>query len=70
MPIKFRLDEIMKQKHLTYEQVNKGANVSTSTLYNMRRNRQRQVGVDVMGRLIDFFDCDPGELIVRVKDEH
>jgi len=65
MPIKFKLDEIMIERGLTYEDVSQGAKVSTNTLYKMRRNQQKQVGVGVMGRLLDFLDCEPNDLIER-----
>lgn len=67
MPIKFRLKELMHERGVTFKQVSEGAGVSTNTLYNMRENKQKQIGVDIIGRLLDYFDCEPGELIVRIK---
>lgn len=68
MPIKFKLKELMKEHDVTFEELSRQARVSTNTLYNMRENKQKHVGVDVIGRILDFFDCEPGDLIVRVKN--
>lgn len=68
MPIRFRLKELMTERGVTFEDVSQGARVSTNTLYKLRENKQRQVGVEVVGRLLDFFDCEANELIVRIKN--
>lgn len=67
MSIRFRLKELMKERDVTFEELSRKAQVSTNTLYNMRENRQKHVGVEVIGRILDFFDCEPNDLIVRVK---
>ena len=63
--IEFRLRELKEKKGLTYREISKGAGVSTNTLYKMMRNQQKQIGVGVLGRLLDFFDCEPNDLIIR-----
>jgi len=68
MPVKFRLKELMAEREATFEDVSQGARVSTNTLYKMRENKQKQIGIEVIGRLLDFFNCEPGDLIVRVKN--
>lgn len=68
MPMKFRLKELMEERGLTYEVVSEGAQVSTSILYSMRKNKQKQVGVAVIGRILDFLDCEPNDLMIRVKN--
>lgn len=68
MPIKFRLKELMKERGVTFEELSQAAHVSTSTLYNLRENKQKHVGIEVIGRLLDFFNCQPNDLIIRVKD--
>lgn len=69
MPIKFRLKELMKERDVTFKELNQDTGISTGTLYNIRENRQKMIGVDVLGRLLDFFDCNPNELIVRTSDQ-
>lgn len=70
MPIKFRLKELMSERGTTFEEVSRGAHVSTNTLYNLRENRQKQVGVEVIGRLLDYFDCQPNDLMIRVPGQN
>jgi DNA-binding Xre family transcriptional regulator len=68
MPIKFRLKELMLERGVTFEELSRGARVSTNTLYTLRENKQKHVGIEVIGRLLDFFDCQPNDLIIRTKE--
>ncbi len=64
----FRLKELMKEKAVTYRQVSDGAEVSTNTVYKLVKDKQKMIGLDVLERLLDYFDCDLNELIVIVPD--
>lgn len=68
MPVKFRLKELMTERGVTFKELNRDTGISTGTLYNIRENRQKMVGVDVIGRLLDFFNCEANDLIVRIKN--
>lgn len=70
MATEFRLKDIMDEKGLTYRKVSTEADVSTNTLYKMAKNKLKMVGVDVIDRLCDYLDCEPGDLIVRVRNGH
>lgn len=68
--LKFRVAELMKEKGVTYREVSKGAKVSTSSLYKIVKGKQKMIGVDVLERLLLFFDCSPCDLLVLENEAH
>ena len=73
MTTQFRLRELMAQKAritglpCTYEIIRTATGISLNTLSTIANNKIKRVSVDVIDGLLDFFDCEPGDLIVRVK---
>lgn len=65
--LRFLLKKLMEEKGATYRQVSEGAKISTSTLQKVANNQN--VETDVIDRLLNYFDCEPNDLIVRVKGE-
>jgi putative transcriptional regulator len=74
MAIQFRLRELMAEytrktgQPCTYETIHKAKQISPNTLSKVARNKIEMVGVSVLDRLCEFFDCEPGDLIVRVRE--
>lgn len=68
MQLKFRLDEIMSELGLSYQKLSQGADVSTSILYKICHNKQRQIDLGVMGRILDFTGLRVDDLII-IEDE-
>jgi DNA-binding Xre family transcriptional regulator len=68
MAVKIQLKQIMADRGLTYRQVSQGANVSTSILSKINHEQQKMIALDVIDRLTDYLECEPGELIVKVKE--
>lgn len=62
--LKFRIKELMREKHVTYRQVSEGASVSTNTLYKLATGKQKMIGLDVIERLLRYFGCRPNDLMV------
>lgn len=73
MAIQFRLKELIAKKEremgkrLTYEIIYNETGISPNTLSTMATNKIKMVGVSVISRLLDYFDCEPGDLIAKVK---
>jgi putative transcriptional regulator len=73
MPIQFRLRELMAEKarvtgqSVTYETIYEAKQISPNTLSKMARNKLNKVGINTIDDLCDYFNCEPGDLIVRVK---
>ncbi len=73
--IKFELKRLIfewQQSHntgLTYRQLAEQTDLSLSTIYLVANNKSKQIGVETIEKLCRFFDCEPGELIIRVEFE-
>lgn len=66
MNAKYRLKNLMEDAGVTFRQVSAGANISLSTLNKISHNEN--VEMEVIDRLLTFFDCEPGDLIIRVRN--
>lgn len=75
MGLQFRLRELMAKREretgqpCTYETIQEETGISPNTLSTMANNKIKMVGISVLFRLLGYFDCEPGDLIVRVKAE-
>lgn len=71
--IQFRLRELMAQREretgepCTYESIHKTTRISPNTLSTMANNKIKMIGISVLVRLLDYFDCEPGDLIIKEK---
>ena len=68
--MQFRLKELMKEKGVTYRQLSVDANVSTSTLNKMIQDDPKPVQSDVIERLLEYFNCEPNDLIMIVPGDN
>ena len=65
-----RLRELMAEKSrldgskVTYQQVQSATGISPSTLSRLASGQSKRVDLAVVERLCDYFDCDPGDLLV------
>lgn len=71
MAIRFQLKELIARKEretgkrLTYKIIHSETGISPNTLSTMATNKINMVGVSVISRLLDYFDCEPGDLIIK-----
>ena len=69
--IKFRLKELMAEKErvegrrITFRVVQAETGISANTLVRIGKQNMKQIGVGTMSRLLEYFDCGAGDLIVR-----
>lgn len=76
--LQFRIRELMAERGrltgepVTYDTVNQATGISPNTLSLLSRGKHRMVGISVIERLLDYFACDVGELMVynREGDGH
>lgn len=68
--LQFRLRELMATKErrtgesVTYAAINDETGISPNTLSSMATGQMKMVGLSVIERLLDYFDCAVGDLIV------
>ena len=55
-------------RRITYDDILARTNVSKNTLTRLANGRADGVSMSVMGRLCDYFDCQPGDLFVYVRE--
>jgi putative transcriptional regulator len=68
--VQFRLKELMAEterrsgQRVTYRGISEATGLSTNTLTLMAQNKLKQVGLSTIARLCDYFECEPGTLMV------
>jgi len=66
MPIRFRLAELLRARHVTPYRLAKDTGLALSTVYRMTRARPGVITWATLERLCEYLDVAPGDLIVRV----
>lgn len=73
--LRWRLRELMGRKEtetgkrVTYQTITEATNISPNTLSLLATGKAKQVGISTITGLLEFFNCEPNDLIVRVKGE-
>ena len=68
--IKFRIAELIAEKerktgeNLTYAVIYEKTGISPNTLSKMAQGKAKMIGVSTLSRLLDYFGCEVGGLIV------
>ena len=66
--IKSKIPEMMEKQRVNATGLMREANISYSTAYHLSKGKLgTQISFDVLEKLCEFFDCEVGELLVRVK---
>lgn len=74
MSIEFRLKELIaikerqEKRKITYRLINGETGINMNTLTAMSNNNMEMVGLSTIDRLCQFFSCEPGDLIIRIKE--
>ena len=72
--IQCRLRELMaakgrrERRRITYDDILAEVGVNKSTLTRLANDRADLVGISVIDRLCEYFDCQPGDLFVYTRD--
>jgi len=64
MKFKNNFKQLQEESGLSIIEIAKRTNISQDILYKMRNNSYYNVKFDIITQLCDFFNCEPGELIV------
>ena len=73
--IQWRLRELMATKgrlerqRITYGDIQRETGINKNTLTRLTNDRAGMVGISVIDRLCDYFDCQPGDLLVYVRED-
>ena len=64
--IKFRLKELLDAKGVSMYRLSKDTGIAYQTLWKLEKGRSYRLGFDVLEKISDRLDCEPGELFVKV----
>ena len=65
----FRLKEIRNMRELSQNQLAVKINMSPTNLQRYEQGRVRSIPFETLELFCDALDCEPGDLIVRVKND-
>jgi putative transcriptional regulator len=65
--IKFRLREILEERGRTVYWLWKQTGIRYATVWQMANGEATRVNLDVLDRICEALECEPGDLLVRVK---
>lgn len=66
--IEMRLNELLQERSRTLYWLAKQANVRYATVWNLSRGETGRLSIEVLDRICETLDCQPGDLLVRVTD--
>ena len=67
--IKVRLRELAEAKGYTRSTLSAATHISYPTVLLFWNDNVKKIDVDILDRLCEFLNCEPGDLIQRVPDE-
>jgi len=74
MAIRWRIRELMGRRYAktgkkeTYKTITEATGISPNTLSALATGNAQQVGISTIERLLEYFDCEPNDLMVRVAN--
>ena len=72
--IQCRLWELMAGKSrrdrrkITYDDIFTQTRISKSALTRLANDREKRVALNIIDRICDYFDCQPGDLFIYVPE--
>jgi DNA-binding Xre family transcriptional regulator len=74
--IRWRIRDLMEARHtatgekMTYEKISQATGISPNTLSALATGKAKQVGIETtIERLLDFFGCEPNDLIIKINNQ-
>lgn len=64
-----RFSALLGEKRLKISTVAKETNISRSTITNLYYGRSHGISFKVLGRLCEYLECSPGDIIEQEKKE-
>jgi putative transcriptional regulator len=65
--IKFRLDELLKERGQTIYWLWKETGIRYATVWQMGKGDVARLNLDALDRVCEALECQPGDLLVRVE---
>ena len=69
MAIKNRLSVLMGERKYNIQAVIDRTGIDRTTISNMYHDKLKRVDLNTLDRLCELFDCEPGDILKRVKSD-
>ena len=56
------------RRRITYDDIYFQTKISKTALTRLANDREKRVALNIIDRLCDYFDCQPGDLFIYVPD--
>jgi putative transcriptional regulator len=66
--IKFQLNELLEERGQTLYWLWKQTGIRYATVWQMGKNEVARLNLDALDRVCEALECQPGDLLVRVRD--
>lgn len=63
------LREAKEARKIPYREVSAKTGVAASTISALMNDKVTLFNADTLDRLCQFYECEPGDIVVRVKDQ-
>jgi putative transcriptional regulator len=67
--LRLELAPLLEKRGKSYYWLTKAARINPSVMTRMKQHAIKAVTLDVLERICDALECEPGELFVRVSDK-
>ena len=62
------LREAKEARRIPYREISENTGIAGSTLSALMNNKARMYYADTIDRLCRFYQCEPGDIIIRVRE--
>jgi putative transcriptional regulator len=69
MAIKVTLAVVMAQRNVKSKDLAEHVGITESNLSLLKQGHVKGVRFDTLGRICEYLDCDPGDILAREKKE-
>lgn len=67
--IRFRLNELLEERGQTVYWLWKKTGIRYATIWQMGKGEVARLNLDVLDRVCEALECQPGDLLVRVESK-
>lgn len=66
--IKIKLDEILKEKHVSLTELAQEVDITIANLSILKTGKSKAVRFSTLEAICEYLDCQPGDIMVYEKD--
>lgn len=67
--IKLELEKLLAEKGRSFYWLAKEAQINHAVMSKLRHNRMVELRLDVLDRICETLDCEPGDVLIRTSDK-